>query len=150
MPYRQKRKRGKLEKTLHKYELTATNNSPTKTMTKTGYLDKRGRGNTKQIDYIMIRKNIATWLNYSKAKGAANTNHANQHNIICMDIRVKLKTQEDANSLRKHINFNINLLSENTQKLLISEDNEERIIIRKYARNLETAQHTTRSENNEL
>ena len=68
------------------------------------------------MDYIMISKNIATWLNYSKEKGTANTNHANQHNIICMEMRVKLKTQENTNSLHKHINCNINQLREDTQK----------------------------------
>ena len=86
---------GKLVKTLHKYELTATN-----TIRPPRGNDRRnlttwpsGDGEIhKQLHYIMISKNMKTWMNYSKAKGTENTNHANQHNIICMEIRVKLKT----------------------------------------------------------
>ena len=69
---------------------------------------------------------MKTWLNYAKVKGTANTDHANQHNIICMEIRANLKTKEKTNILRKHINFNINQLRENTQQLLISKGNQER------------------------
>ena len=48
----------------------------------------------KQLDYIMISKKIKTWLNCSKAKGTDNAHHANQHNIISMEIRVKLKRKK--------------------------------------------------------
>ena len=71
-----------------------------------------------------------------KGKGAANTNHDNQHNILCVEIRVKLKTQEATNKLDKHINFDINLLKENTQQLLTNDENQERKIIEKEAINI--------------
>ena len=65
-------------------------------------------------------------------------------------MRVKLKTQEKSNQLRKHINFNINLLREDTQKLLITEDNEGRKAIERIAKDMTTARTTTRAENNTI
>jgi len=74
----------------------------------------------------MVSKNIKTRLNYSKAKGTSQSNHANQRNIVCMEIRLKLKTQEKTKPLRKHIKCNINQLRENAQQLLITKENEEK------------------------
>ena len=56
-----------------------------------------------------------------------------------MEMRVKLETQDNTNLLHRQINFNINQLREDTRKLLINEDNEERIAIENLAKNLETA-----------
>ena len=143
----------KLVKTLHKFELTATNtiHTPKNNDKKRLVTWTSGDGKIeKQIDYIMISKNISTWLNYSKAKGTANMNHTNQHNIICMELRVKLKAQENNHPLHKHINFNINHLRENTEKLLIGEDDEARKAIENHAKQLQNAQTITRTDNNRL
>ena len=150
--YAQKSERGKgtkLTKIIYKRELTATN---------TIHIPKhRDRNNlitwasgdktiNKQLDYIMISKNMRTWLNYTKVKGTANTNHENQHNIARMEIRTKLKAKEQRQTLTKHIKFNINQLRENTELLIINIDNEERKQVEKMATNLTRTNATTKRE----
>ena len=71
----------------------------------------RGDGGVrKQLDYYIISKNIETWLNYSKAKWAENPNQDNQHNLICVGIRAKLKQPNRTPKIDSHINFAIKQL----------------------------------------
>ena len=62
----------------------------------------------------------------------------------------KTRNARNTKPLRKHINFNINQLREDTRKLLIDENNEERIAIENYVKQLHIAQDITRANNNEL
>ena len=70
----------------------------------------------------MISKNIKIWLNYAKEKGTANANHENRRNIIRMEIGAKPKEKEKEHQLLIRINFKINQLRGNAQKLLIAEE----------------------------
>ena len=67
-----------------------------------------------------------------------------------MEMRAKLKAQEKTNSMRKQVNFNINHLRGDTQKLLITDDSKERISIGKLASDIAASQITTRADDGEL
>ena len=83
-----------------------------------------GDGETSiQIDYIIISNNVGNWLNYSKVKRGAIANSTNQHHIMRMEIRIKFKKQPTPVQLKKHINFNINQLRDNTSSLWIDHRN---------------------------
>ena len=75
-----------------------------------------------QLDYILISNNIKTRAKYSKEKGAASTNQDNQHNLIWMEIRVKLKQLGSTPELASHVNLDIEPLRENDKKLLMEQD----------------------------
>ena len=86
-PNSEKGNGGKLVKVLHKYELTATNtiHHPKDNDRRNLTTWTSGDGKIhKQLDYIIIGRNMKTWTNYSKVKGTANTNQTDQHNIICV------------------------------------------------------------------
>ena len=55
----------------------------------------------KKLAYETISKNIDTWINYSKAKGAPDTNHENGSSTLRMEIRVKLKAREKEHQQKK-------------------------------------------------
>merc|ERR1712112_541752 len=143
----------KLEKTLYKNELTAANTIHIPKMRDKKNLITWTSGDrkvNKQLDYIMISKNMRTWLNYAKVKGTANTNQENQHNIVCMEIRVKLKAKDRAQTLKKHINFDINKLRENTELLTIETDDTTKKQIENMANEMKNKETTTEKENNEI
>jgi len=88
-----------------------------------------GDGKTqKQLDYIIISDNVKTWLNYSKTKGTSNPNSENQHNIISMEIRAKLRKPPTTINLPKHIQFGIKALRGHKQNLQIPKEGENRKI----------------------
>ena len=111
------------------FKLTATNTiHPPKRLEKEKMVTwATGDGKTqKQLDYIMISGNIKTWPNYSKTKGDANPNSENQHKILSMEMRVKLRKHNNEANLQKHIQFNIKALRDHKQNLKIPSGDEDR------------------------
>ena len=87
----------KLIKILNKFSLTATNTiHPPKNNDKENLIAWTSGGGkiNKQLDYIMISNNMKNWLNFTKTKGTADINGANQHKILYMELRVKFKQNE--------------------------------------------------------
>ena len=97
-----------------------------------------------------MSRNIKTWVNYSKAKGNA-TNKDNQRNLVRMEIRAILGNPRPEQELGKHINFDIKHLRENSEKLYIDEDADERKVSERLPKeHKETCNTNTRETNNKL
>ena len=98
----------------------------------------------------MISKNIATWRNYSKAKGGRQLKSYKSAQHYLHGDAGKTESAGKINPLRKHINFNVDQLREDARKLLITDDNKERIAIGKLAKNMAISHNITRADNNDL
>jgi len=67
-------------------------------------------GVQKQLDYIMIDSKHHNWATQAKTKGTSNTDSPNQHRMILLKLRIKLKKEALRQNERKHITHDIHEL----------------------------------------
>ena len=139
----------KLVEKSNKYDLTIMNTTITPEKEEIRNLETRSipdGGIKRQLDYIMINESCKNWIRNVKTKGQADISQIYQHKIITMEIniRLKIKTEEKG---RKRINYDIEELRENPQKLKMAETEQQRIQLIKRITERETELQKQREGN---
>ena len=109
-----------ISKNITKHNLTANNTICNPQNNKDGRVTRISNTNIKeQLGYIMISQKRTNWASNTRTKGIANINQNYQHEMLQIDITMKLKQNNDERS-NNQLDYNINNLRNNPSETYIA------------------------------